>query len=93
MACCHDLRGFLNNKPTETKANFLLLNDIENLRHVVENHFIYVAKFVVDAVQRRKSVLYHWNRTFTSSIIYYMYMHIFKEFESEGKMHMQNHVW
>ena len=58
-ACYHDLRQSLIDKATETKSNFLLLNDVEKLRHVVENHFIYVAKFIVDAMQRRKSVLYN----------------------------------
>ena len=69
-ACYHDLRQSLIDKATETKSFFLLLNDVEKLRHVVENHFIYVAKFIVDAMQRRKSVLYNWNHTFTASIIY-----------------------
>ena len=58
-ACYHDLRQSLIDKATETKSNFLLLNDVEKLRHVVENHFINVAKFIVDAMQRRKSVLYN----------------------------------
>ena len=42
--CYYDLRLSLINKATETKANFLLLNDVEKLRHVVENHFIYCCK-------------------------------------------------
>ena len=65
-ACYHDLRQPLIDKATETKSNFLLLNDVEKLMHVVENHFIYVAKFIVDAMQR----LYNKNHTFTASIIY-----------------------
>ena len=52
-SCYHDLRQSLINKATEAKANFLLLNDVEKLRYVVENHFIYVAKFIVDAMPRR----------------------------------------
>ena len=55
--CYHDLRQSLIDKASETKSNFLLLNDVEKLRYIVENHFIYVAKFIVDAMQRRKSVL------------------------------------
>ena len=58
-ACYHDLRQSLIDIATETKSNFLLLNDVEKLRHVVENHFINVAKFIVDAMQRRKSVLHN----------------------------------
>ena len=58
------------NKGTETKANFLLLNDVEKLGHIVVNHFIYVGKFIVDAMQQRKSVLYNCNHTFTASIFY-----------------------
>ena len=58
-ACYHDLRQSLTDKATETKSNFLLLNDVEKLRHFVINHFIYAAKFTVDAMQRRKSVLYN----------------------------------
>ena len=54
----HDLRQSLINKATETKANFLLLNDVEKFGHVFENHFIYVAKFIVDAMQRITAVLY-----------------------------------
>ena len=58
-SCYQDLRQTLIYKATETKANFLLLNDVEKLKHVVENHFIYVAKFIVDAMKRRKSLLYN----------------------------------
>ena len=32
------------NEVTETKANFLLLNDVEKLRHVVKNHFFGVSQ-------------------------------------------------
>ena len=69
-SCYHDLRKSLINEVAETKSNFFVLNDVEKLRHVVENHFIHVAKFIVDAMQRRKSVLYNLNHTFTASIIY-----------------------
>ena len=51
-ACYHDLRQSLIDEATDTNSNFLLLN-------VVEKHFIYVAKFIVDAMQQRKSVLYN----------------------------------
>ena len=46
-SCYHDLRQSLINKATETKANFLLINDVEKLRYVVENHFIYIAKLLL----------------------------------------------
>ena len=46
-----DLRQTLIYKATETKADFLLLNDVEKLKRVVENHCIYVAKFIVDAMK------------------------------------------
>ena len=58
-SCYQDLRQTLIYKATKTKANFLLLNDVEKLNHVVENHFICVAKFIVDAMKRRKSLLYY----------------------------------
>ena len=90
-ACYHDLRQSLIDKATETKSIFLLLNDVEKLRHVVENHFIYVAKFIVDAMQRRKSA-YSIIETIHLLPVLYIYMHIFKVFESERKMLMQNHV-
>ena len=54
----HALRQTLLNKATEIKT-FFLWNYVEKLRHVVEKHFIYVAKFIVDAMKRRKSVLYN----------------------------------
>ena len=57
--CHHDLRQSLIYKATETKTHLLLLNDVEKLKHVVENHFIYVANFIVDAMKRRKSILYN----------------------------------
>ena len=58
-SCYQDLRQTLISKATETKSNFLMLNDFEKLRHVVDNHFIYVAKFIVNAMKRRKSLLYN----------------------------------
>ena len=58
-SCYQDLRQTLIYKATETNANFLLLNDVEKLKHVVENYSIYVAKFIVDAMKRRKSLLYN----------------------------------
>ena len=53
------LRQTLIYKSTEIKADLMLLNDVEKLKHVVENHFIYVAKFIVDAMKRRKPILYN----------------------------------
>ena len=53
-SCYHALRQTLLNKATEIKA-FLLLNYVEKLRMLLKN--IYVAKFIVDAIKRRKSVL------------------------------------
>ena len=88
--CYHDLRQSPINKATVTKANFLLLNDVEELRHVVDNHSIYVAKFIIDAMQRRKSVLIL--ETIHLLPVHYINMHIFRVFESERKMHMQTHV-
>ena len=83
--CYHDLRQSLIDKATETKSTFLLLNDVEKLRHVVENHFFYVVKFIVDAMQRS---LYSIIETIHLLPVLYIYMHIFKVFESECKMLM-----
>ena len=66
----------------------MLLDDVEKHRHVVENHFIYVAKIIVDAMQRRKSVLYSLIETIHLLPALYINMYIFKVFESERKMHM-----
>ena len=46
-SCYHDLRQSQLKKATETKASCLLFNDVEKLRHVVENHFIYVANLLL----------------------------------------------
>ena len=37
----------------------LVRQTLKKLKRVVKNHFIYVAKFIVDAMKRRKSILYN----------------------------------
>ena len=56
--CYDDLRQTLINKACETETNFMSLNDFEKLRYVVERHYVYLAKFLVSAMYRRKSLLY-----------------------------------
>ena len=55
-SCYLDLRQTLINNATETNVNFLLLNDIDKLRHFFETHFICDTKYIVGAMKRRKSV-------------------------------------
>ena len=56
--CYDDLRQTLINKACETETNFMSLNDFEKLRYVVERHYVYLAKFLVSVMYRRKSLLY-----------------------------------
>ena len=54
-----DLRQTLIAKAVETNDTFLHLSDIRKLVYMVEKHYVYVAKFIVNAMNRRKSCLYN----------------------------------
>ena len=51
-----DLRRTLIAKAVETNDTFLQLSDIRKLVYMVEKHYVYVAKFILN---RRKSCLYN----------------------------------
>ena len=54
-----DLRQTLIAKAVETNDTFLQLSDIRKLIYMVEKHYVYVAKFIINAMNRRKSCLYN----------------------------------
>ena len=54
-----DLRQTFIAKAVETNDTFLHLSDNQKLVYMVEKHYVYVAKFIVNAMNRRKSCLYN----------------------------------
>ena len=55
----YDLRQIFIAKSVETCEGFLSLSDEQKLKYLSEKHYVFVAKYIVTAMDRRKSYLYN----------------------------------
>ena len=54
-----DLRQTVRAKVVKTNDTFLHLSDIRKFVYMIEKHYVYVAKFIVNAMNRRESCFYN----------------------------------
>lgn len=54
-----DLRQIFINKACETHNDFQSSSDSQKLTYVIDKYYVYIAKFIVSAMDRRKSCLYN----------------------------------
>ena len=55
----NDLRQIFIAKSVETCEGFLSLSDEQKIKYLLEKHYVFVAKYIVTAMDRRKSYLYN----------------------------------
>ena len=56
---CNDLRQIFIAKSVDTCEGFLSLSDEQKLKYLLEKHCVFAAKYIVTAMDRRKSYLYY----------------------------------
>ena len=55
----NDLRQIFIAKSVETCEGFLSLSDEQKIKYLLEKHYVFVAKYIVTAMDRRKSYPYN----------------------------------